>query len=215
MDDDWRLQIDPSEDAHADRLVKGFSSSELKHDLSDAYHNRVIVSQDGPRVFLYTGTREQAETSRKLVETLAQEHGWAVNIELRHWHPIAEDWEDPENPLPHTEAARQTEHAKEISAEDQEVRAQGYPDQEVRLELPTRHAAISVARQLRSEGFSPVRRWRYLVLGAADSDQATALAERLREEVPEARDIRIEGTYQAARAGAPRNPFAVFGGLGG
>jgi hypothetical protein len=216
MNDDWRLQIDPKVDAHATSLVEHLASRELQHDLSDAYHDRLIVTRDGSRIFVYAGARKQAEEAHRLIDTLAQQHGWTVDVQLRHWHPIAEDWEDPANEPPDTETTRMAEHKEAIAAEDQKVRDQGYPDFEVRVVLPSHHDAVNLAEKLRGEGLLPVRRWKYLVVGAADEDGAQALADRLHQEVPDAREVRVEGTWKAAiMAEASANPFAMFGGIAG
>jgi hypothetical protein len=215
MNDDWRLQIDPEEDSHAAQLTDRLEGRELQHDLSDSFHDRVIVSRDGPRVFLYAGTREQVEAAGALIENLAQEHGWTLRTELRHWHPSAEDWEDPDKPLPDDDRAKKVEHEEEIAAEDARVREQGYPEFEVRVEFPSHHDAVAFRQQLREEGFSSVHRWKYLLVGAIDEDSAKALAERLRVEAPAGSVVSVEGTWKAAYAERPPNPFAILGGLGG
>lgn len=217
MNDDWRLQIDPQEDAHAGELIGRLDAGALQHELSDAFHDRVIVSRerDEPRVFLYAGTREQAESAGELIDTLAAQHGWALSTELRHWHPSAEAWEEPDKPLPDSDLAQRAEHQEEIAAEDEKVREQGYPDFEVRVEFPSHRDAVSFRHQLRGEGFASVHRWRYLLVGAIDEDEAKQLAERLRKEAPEGSKVKVEGTWKAALAESPPNRFAVFGGLGG
>ena len=215
MNDDWRLQIDIREETHSRLLVEHLDAQELQHDLSSAFHDRVIVTRDDSRVFLYAGTREQAERARDLIGTLATKHGWAVDADLKRWHPEAEDWEDPESPLPNSDAARKAEHDEEIAAEDKLVREQGYPEFEVRVEFPSHHDAVSFAHQLRDEGFSSVHRWKYLLVGAIDEDNAKDLAERLRKEAPDGSLVKVEGTWKAAYAERPPNPFAVLGGLGG
>ncbi len=215
MNDDWRLQIDPDEEAHAAQLVDRLEASELQHDLSEAFHDRVIISRDGPRVFLYAGTREQAESARELIDSLARQHGWKLTAELRHWHPAAEDWEDPDKPLPDSDLARRAEHEAEIAAEDKKVREQGYPEFEVRVEFPSHHDAMSFRQRLRDEGLSSVHRWKYLLVGAIDEDEANELAERIRSEAPAGSQVKVEGTWKAALAESPPNRFAVFGGLGG
>ncbi len=215
MNDDWRLQIDFQEQEHIRRLLDRLDARELEHDLSDAFHDRVIVSREGDHVFLYAGTREQAESAGKLVDKLAAEHGWNVEAELKHWHPTAEEWEDPDVPLPDDDAARTAEHVELIATERRETEKRGHPEYEVRIDLPSRHDAVRFEEQLRSEGLPAVRRGKYLLVGATDEDQAKALAERIEAEAPADSDVKAEGTWKAAYAERPPNPFAIFGGLGG
>jgi hypothetical protein len=74
---------------------------------------------------------------------------------------------------------------------------------------------VRFAEQLQGEGLPAVHRWKYLLVGATDEDMAKALAERIRAEAPPESRVNVEGTWAAAYAERPRNPFAVFGGLGG
>jgi hypothetical protein len=60
-----------------------------------------------------------------------------------------------------------------------------------------------------------VRRARYLLAGALNEDQARTLAERIRQETPGGARIDVEPGGDVVWGVLPRNPFAVFGGLGG
>ncbi len=215
MNDDWRLQIDVEDGGNGTSLTERLDAAELEHELSEAFHDRLIVSADGPRVFVYAGTREQAEQARELIARLAETHGWTVATALTHWHPEAEEWEDPDLPLPESDAARVAEHARLIAAEREQLEEKGAPEFEVRVDLPSHRDAVRFAELLRAEGLPAVRRWKYLVVGAADEDSARALATRLEGEAPPASRVTVEGSGKVAYAERPANPFAVFGGLGG
>lgn len=215
MNDEWRLQIDVQGERDAGSLTERLNAAELEHELSEAFHDRMIVSGEGPRVFIYAGTREQAEQARDLIGKLAQAHSWDLVTALTHWHPEAEAWEDPDLPLPESDAARVAEHAELVAAERQQLAATGEPEFEVRVDLPSHREAVHFAEQLRAEGLPAVRRWKYLVVGAADEDAARALATRLEGEAPAGSKVTVEGSGQIAYAERPANPFAVFGGLGG
>ncbi|HEY4778996.1 MAG TPA: hypothetical protein VIH47_05325, partial [Solirubrobacterales bacterium] len=178
MNDEWRLQIDVQGERDAGSLTQRLDAAELEHELSDAFHDRLIVSGDGPRVFVYAGTREQAERARDLIAKLAAKHGWELSSELTHWHPEAEEWEDPDLPLPDSDAARVAEHEELIVAERKQLAETGEPEFEVRVDLPSHGEAGRFAEMLRAEGLPAVRRWKYLVVGASDEDSAKALATR-------------------------------------
>ncbi len=64
MNDEWRLQIDVQGERDAGSLTERLNAAELEHELSEAFHDRLIVSGDGPRVFVYAGTRDQVESAR-------------------------------------------------------------------------------------------------------------------------------------------------------
>lgn len=213
MNDDWRLEIRIGDAARAEELVELLGEPELQHDLSGAFHDRVIVSRDDDVVFLYAGTREQIEGARTLLDTIAEQKSWGMHPNLKRWHAAAEDWEDPDG-APVDEAAAKAEHERLMAAERKRSEETGSPEFEVRVDLPSRHEAVKFAERLRDEGLPVVHRWKFVLIGAASEDDAKALAERLRSEAPEGSEVKVEGTWSAANSEAPSNPFAVLGGLG-
>jgi len=89
--------------------------------------------------------------------------------------------------------------------EDEEL-DEGYAPWEVRVDARSRRAANTLAEQLEAEGYRPLRRWSYLIVGTASREDAEALAARLHGEVEPGGELVWEN---------PRgNPFAIFGGLG-
>ncbi|HEY1854679.1 MAG TPA: hypothetical protein VGG40_08830 [Solirubrobacterales bacterium] len=213
MNDEWRLQIDAKEQGDGEALTARLEARELEHDLSLDFEDRVIVSRDGSRVFLYAGSREQVDKAHQVLLGLAEEHGWKLETEIRRWHPDAEDWEDPERPLPRAAAEHSAERAELMREEDRETEERGYPEYEVRIDLGSRHEAVELARRLREEGLPNVHRWRFVLVGAADEDAAKALAERIRTEAPADGRFKVEGVWQVALREHPSNPFAFMGGL--
>ena len=215
MNDDWRLEVDFDDTEHIGSLVERLDAREFEHELSGAFHDRVIVSRDDDVVFLYAGTGEQAEAARELVLSLAQKHGWKLDVDFKRWHPTAEEWEDPDKPLPADDAAKRAEHEELMAAERRQTEEGGHPEFEVRVDLPSLHDAHRFADTLRGEGLPVVHRWKFLLVGVTDEDSGKELAERIRSEAPPGSRVAFEGTWAAAYGERPPNPFAVFGGLGG
>ena len=87
MNDEWRLRIDLADEGQALPLVEHLDARELEHELSTAFADRVIVSRDGSRIFLYAGSRQQAAAASDLLAKLDEEHGWSADVELTRWHP--------------------------------------------------------------------------------------------------------------------------------
>ena len=214
MNDDWRLRVDLRTEQDATGLTEKLQAGELEHDLESSFHDRVIVSRDHAEVFCYAGTRAQAEAAQRLIAKLASEHDWHVSSELKHWHPSAQEWEDPEKPLPQSDAERIHEHAELIAQERKEAEARGYAEWEVRVSCRSHHEAAALSHKLREEGVPHVHRWRYLLVGALDEDAARELAARIEREAPAGTKTSVEGTARAAAAMLPGNPFAVLGGIG-
>ncbi|HWN73015.1 MAG TPA: hypothetical protein VNN15_04315 [Solirubrobacterales bacterium] len=215
MNDDWRLQIDFVDEGLADALHDRLDAQELEHDLSRAFHDRVIVSRNATTIFLYAGDREQAEKAQALIERWAADNDEELTIDFMRWHPIALEWRPADESLPEDAEARALEHQAKIARERQETEEQGYPQYEVRIDLPSHEEAEALADRLRTEGLSTVHRWKYVLVGAADEDTADALAERIRSEVPAGSKVVVEATWAEMADDLPPNPFAFLGGLAG
>jgi len=83
------------------------------------------------------------------------------------------------------------------------------------VQCNSHHETRKLADQLEQEGLRLVRRWHYLLLGAADEDEAKTLAARIRREAPEGCEVTAKGNLLEVYEEGPQNPFAVLGGLGG
>jgi hypothetical protein len=215
VNDDWRLRVTLLDHDHADTLAGSFAAGELESDLEARLQDRVVISGDGSELFLYAGTREALEGVQQMIEPLAAEHKWEPEFELKRWHPVSEEWEDPDLPLPTTADEQAAEHAELIEREREEAQEQGFTEYELRIECASHGDATRLAEQLESEGLPHVRRWRYVIVSASDEDSAKQLADRLTTEAPEGAQVTVEGTADATLAGRPWNRFALFGGLGG
>jgi hypothetical protein len=221
MSDDWRVRIELDDEDHARELERRLSRLDLPHDLTTAYRDRVVVSRDAAEVFCYADTRAQAQATERLVRAVALQGAWQISTELRHWHPEAEEWEDPDQPIARTRQEQAAEHEELVEHERQESEKQGFPDFEVRVKCPTREDAQALSERLRGEGIDNVHRWHFVVIGVPDEDTARDLAERIRGEAPEGSEVTAETSVQEISDEVPdvttpfNNPFAVFGGLGG
>src|SRR5205085_11202987 len=94
-------------------------------------------------------------------------------------------------------AARRAEEGRGV------MRTKASAPWEVRIE--THAGAGELADQLEQEGYDVVRRWRYLIVGAASEEEAQQLASRLQGEA----EVRGEVVWESM----PKSPFAVFFGL--
>jgi hypothetical protein len=215
MNDAWRVQITAADPGQALLLVEGLGGGSPGHALGTAFHDRVIVSREDNLVFLYAETRKQAEAARDAATTMAAENNWDMDSSFSRWHPESDQWEDPDKPLPESAAARAAEHQELVAAERREVEEGATPQWEVRVDLPSHGDAGRFEERLRAEGIPSVRRWKYLVVGAADEDTARELATRLETEAPPGSEVTVEGSAEAVYEERPPNPFAIFGGLGG
>ena len=215
MNDDWRVRVTLLEPDDARELVDKVGLRELERDVVKSLHDRVVVSRDDEEVFLYAGTREQAEAAEEQVKALAAQHGWEAQFELSHWHPTAEEWEDPDKPLPATDAERAAEHAELIAQERAQQQAQGYPDYEVRVQCASHPEAAELGGKLGELEIPYIQRSKYVLVGAPDEDTANELAARIKELAPDGATVTVEGTFTSVEANEPPSRFAIFRGIFG
>jgi hypothetical protein len=89
---------------------------------------------------------------------------------------------------------------------EEELLQRGYAPWEVRVEADSLREAHDLAEQLRSEGYDVSRTFTYVIAGTATREESVELARRIHGEV--------EPGGELVHEVQPRNPFAVFGGLG-
>jgi hypothetical protein len=211
--DDWRLTVSLETEDAADELVSWLRELDVEGGDRDLLGDRVIVSRDGSRVFLYSDTEERARVAGRMIAARLG-HPDVLRVELARWHPVEQAWEDPSVPLPRTREEWEAEHQRLQEREAADSRRTGHAEWEVRVELESHEETVELADRLEAEGIPVVRRYTFLLAGAANEDEAHELAARLREEVPASARVEVEPGGQMVWEVAPTNPFVVFGGLG-
>jgi hypothetical protein len=217
MAEDWRVEVEFREEEHRHRLTGFLHEHELEKDLAQRLRGRVFVSQDGPVLFLYAETRDQAEAAIEVVNQFLAEHSGEAeaDIALTRWHEVEERWEDPSVPLPDSPEAVSAEREKLTEEERAESESDRMDEWEVQVVLPDHKSTKAFAEKLETEGLKPLRRWRFLVLPVPSEDDGNALAERLRAEAPPEAKIAVEASYGRVIANNPAaSAFSLFGGLG-
>jgi hypothetical protein len=215
MAEDWRISVDFDDEGDGTQLVEWLHARRFQAEDEVRLGGRVAVSRDGPRVFLYADTEELARDADGLVRALLSSEGRQAKVAFERWHPVEQDWVDAAVPLPQTEEEIRAERARQQAREAAESLASGHAEWEVRVSLPSREATDRLADRLEAEGTPVTRRATFLLVGAVNQDEAIALAERLRTEAPEGAKVEVEPGGAMVWQVSPRNPFAVFGGLGG
>lgn len=189
---DWRVTVTLHDTAHAERVVESIREHEVEDDVRRRLGGRVAVSVDGPSVFLYAGSENAAREADRVARELTAKHGLSADFSLDRWHPAEEEWESADVAMPQTAEERAAEHERLEADETSESLATGKAEWEVRVELPSHHAAVQLADRLQAEGRPVIRRWTLLVLGANDSDDANALAEVIKGEAPAGAAVEVQ-----------------------
>jgi len=215
MADDWRVTIDFDDEGDGTQLAEWLAALDLEAEERSSLGERVIVSRDGARVYLYSDSEAPTREVLRTVSARIEQEGLAAVTALERWHPVEQDWKDGSIPLPTTEDELAVEHGRLQEREAAESAESGAAQWEVRVELPSHEDTVRFADQLESEGIPVVRRYTFLLAGAANEDDAGRLAERLRGEAPQGATVAVEPGGGMVWEVTPKNPFTLFGGLGG
>jgi len=190
--DDWRIHIQV-EDVH-ERLLERLGvelDDEARELAKELKGRRLAVSRDGDEIFVYTSSRAEAEQAQKVVQSELTTLGvQAPTSKIEHWLDEEERWDD--EPRAETWEEEELDH--------------GYAPWEVRVTATSHQEAKALVEQLESEGYRPLRRFQYVIVGTTSKEDADRLAARLHGEV--------EGGGDLIHEVEPANPFAIFGGLG-
>ena len=201
MNDEWRVEVDLDDEQHGLTLGERLRSLDLDDEARKRLGDGVIVTRDGPRMFLYAETEEQAREAERVARELLAAEELTADTALTRWHPDEDAWKDASVPLPRTEEERAAERERhEREAERQHASPWAY-QWEVRVHLPAHRDTVDLAKRLSDEGIEVRRRWRYLLVGASTEERAAEIAERIRSEAPDGSEVEL-GT-----AGAPHPVF--------
>jgi len=190
--EDWRVTISVNDQAQAGRAQRSISLREVEEDIRRQVGRTVAVSGDDRQIFLYAGTDTAARDAEQIARDVLAQHGIAAESALHRWHPIEEQWENPDVAMPQTEAEHQAEHQRLEDSETAESLATGVAQWQVRVEFPSHRQTVALARKLEHEGRAPVRRWKFLIVGASNQDDARELAEQIKQEAPPGATVTAE-----------------------
>src|SRR5919198_6369020 len=192
--DDWRIRIELPDERGARGLIErlGLARSDADELARELRNERLAVSQDGNTIFVYAASGMQAEQASRIVERELQDEGIApTRFVTERWLRDEDRWDDePDEP--------------DI---EEELLQRGYAPWEVRVECKSLDEAHDLAEQLRADGYGVSRTFTFVIAGTESREQAAELARRIHGEVEPGGEL----VYEVQ----PRNPFAVFGGLGG
>jgi hypothetical protein len=200
---DWRVTISLPSQAHAEQARKSLSEREVEQDVRHRLGRNVVVGSGDSQIFLYAGTEVAAGEAEQAARDVLGQLGIEAEVTLDRWHPIEEEWRSPDEAMPRTEAERHAEHERLEDAETADSVAAGSALWQARAELGSHRDAVALAGTLQGEGYPVVRRWRFLIVGANNEDDAQALAEHIRQEAPA--DARV-----SAEPAGVRLPFIPF-----
>jgi hypothetical protein len=190
--DEFRVEVELDDAEHGYSFGEGLRSLDLDDEARKRLGKDVMVTRDGSRLFLYADSEGQAREAERVVRDLMAADNLTADVRVTRWHPVEEDWKDASLPMPRTPEEEEAEYAAREAAEAREAEVEGEYDWRVVVRVSGRDEAAEIAERLAREGVPVARRWRYVVAGALTEERAAELAERLRSELPDDADVRIE-----------------------
>jgi hypothetical protein len=205
VSDEYRVELDLEDEEHGFPFRERLRALYIDDEARERLGRNAVVTRDGPRLFVYAETGEQAREAERILREIAAAEGVTGDVRITRWHEVAEEWQDASIPLPQTEEELDEEYGRREDAEAREAEATGEFDWHVVAHAPDRGAAAKLAERLEADGFRAARRWRYVVVGALTEEHALELAERVRAAAPPETEVSVE--VNLADAGGPRFLF--------
>jgi len=190
--DDWRVTISFRDRGEAARVKMLLLRRKVGEDARHRLGDRIAVGSGGSQVFLYAGTEAAAREAEQIARDELARHHFQAGFEIHRWHPVEERWEGPDVAMPRTAAELQAEHQRLMDDETAESLATGAAQWQARAEFPSNHEAAALADKLRREGRPVIRRWKFLLVGASNEDDAREIAGQIRREAPADATVRAE-----------------------
>lgn len=168
---EWRVEIDLDDEGHGYTLGERLRAHDLDDEARERLGRRVVVTRDGPRLFLYASDEEAAREAERVVRELLEAERLTATARITRWDPVAEEWVTTDAP------PARTEHPYEW---------------EVHIDLPGRDEARQLEERLRAQGLPAHRLWRWVTIDAHTAEEANEIAGRIRDELPQGADVRVE-----------------------
>jgi hypothetical protein len=123
LEDEYRVEVELTEEGQSLSLGERLKSHDLDDEARERLGTRVIVTRDGPHLFLYANSRQSCAEAERVVHELLAEEGFEGTVRATRWHPVAEAWKDADEPLPDTPEALEAErqaHERQEAVEGEE-----------------------------------------------------------------------------------------------
>ena len=114
--DEYRVEVDLDDQAHGHPFSERLSSLDLDDEVAAKLGDRVIVTRDGPQLFVYTESREACAEAERVVRDTLIEDGLSAKVSATRWNAAAGAWQDADAP-PSTEQGPGPDYAKEAAEE--------------------------------------------------------------------------------------------------
>jgi hypothetical protein len=184
--DEWRVEVDLDDEAHGYSLGERLRSHNLDDEARERLGGRVIVTRDGPRLYLYTASEAGAREAERVIRELLDADKLTAEVTVTHWSEAADDWVSPTEPVGAAPAGPSV-------IEDH--------DWFVLAEPPEGADVEAIAERLHAAGHPVERRWQYLAVGASSEQDASAIAGRLRSDLGPSARVEVRAQVEVGSPG--------------
>jgi hypothetical protein len=205
--EDWRVEINLDDEHEGYDIGERLRSRDLDEEARERLGERVYVSRDGPRLFLYAGTEQQARETEVVARELVAADNLSADFAVTRWHPVEQEWKDATIPLPRSEAEVRQEMEHKAETERSEVGERGSYDWLVKINLPSADDAERIAEALEAAGHPVHRIWRWVTVEVLTEEIGNDVISSVQEGLPADAEIWLEGNLEDADG---RPPTSVY-----
>ena len=191
--EDWRVEITLDDEQGGYDLGERLRSHDLDDEARERLGKQVYVSRNGPQLFLYARSEEQAREAENVVRELVTAEGLRADFRgVTRWHPVEQDWKDASLPLPRSDDEIRAERERREAAERREAEEQGSYDWVVKINAPDGDDAKRIAERLEADGHPVDRIWRWVTVQVLTEEIGNELVSSLESELPDGSEIWLE-----------------------
>ncbi len=106
--DEFRLEIDLHGALHG--LGERLRTLDLDDEVAARLGDRVIVTRDGEKMYVYTGTDDAQREAERVVAQVLADDGLEASVRRRRWNPSERFWQDADEPLSESDDATEPDY---------------------------------------------------------------------------------------------------------
>jgi len=96
--DEYRVEVDIRDAVHG-KLSERLRSLDLDDEVAERLGDRVIVTRDGEKLYVYTQSAAAAAEAERVVGVVLAEDGLEGDLRRRRWNSEERFWQDADEPL--------------------------------------------------------------------------------------------------------------------
>jgi hypothetical protein len=116
VEDEYRIEVDLDDVAHGHPLSERLRAHDLDDEVARRLGERVIVTRDGAKLFVYTASAEAAEEAERVVHSVLAAEELTASVRRRRWNPVERFWQDADEPVPEGETET-SDHVRRAAEE--------------------------------------------------------------------------------------------------